>query len=71
MSQKDHKRSSQAKSNTDRKQHQSRIRASDVSTDVEASALWYFYWAVTLGSPWDFVTGGGFHFPVSDSDFGP
>jgi hypothetical protein len=29
-----------------------------------------FYWAVTPGRPWTFVTGGGFHLPVSTSDFG-
>jgi hypothetical protein len=28
-----------------------------------------FYWAVTLGRPWTFITGGGFHLPVGASDF--
>ena len=32
---------------------------------------WCNYWAVTLGSPWTFFTAGGFHLPVSASDFGP
>jgi hypothetical protein len=29
------------------------------------------YCAPRLGRPWAFVTGGGFHLPVSASDFGP
>jgi hypothetical protein len=30
-----------------------------------------FYCAPRPGSPWTFVTGGGFHLPVRASDFGP
>jgi hypothetical protein len=47
------------------------VPKADIRAEGEASALWYIYWAVTLGSPWTFVTGGGFHLPVSASDFGP
>ena len=31
----------------------------------------YDYWLVRLGSPWTLVIAGGFHLPVSASDFGP
>jgi hypothetical protein len=33
-------------------------------------ALLETYCAPRLGSPWTFVTGGGFHLPMSTSDFG-
>jgi hypothetical protein len=54
------------------------IRAAGATRDVMSAegaavsaALFRDYWVVRTESGWTLVTAGGFHLPVSASDFGP
>jgi hypothetical protein len=51
-------------------QHLSSTDFCNTICHLQTQLLGYLYWPPKVGSDWTWVTGGGFHWPVSASDLG-